>query len=88
MNNQLVLMIDTNIPAFAWHFKWFIYINSFIHGGFPGGSDSKELPGMQENPGSIPGLGRSPGEGNGYPVQYSCLENSMDRGAWRAYLQQ
>ena len=36
------------------------------------------------DPGSIPGLGRSPGEGNGNPLQYSCLENSMDRGAWRA----
>ena len=36
------------------------------------------------DPGSIPGLGRSPGEGNGYPLQYSCLENSMDRGAWEA----
>ena len=35
--------------------------------------------------GSIPGLGRSPGEGNGKPLQYSCLENPMDRGAWRAY---
>ena len=34
--------------------------------------------------GSIPGLGRSPGEGNGNPLQYSCLENPMDRGAWRA----
>ena len=33
---------------------------------------------------SIPGLGRSPGEGNGYPLQYSCLENSIDRGAWQA----
>ena len=37
-----------------------------------------------ENPFSIPGLGRSPREGNGYPLQYSCLENPMDRGAWRA----
>ena len=36
------------------------------------------------NPGSIPGSGRSPGEGNGNPLQYSCLENSMDRGAWWA----
>ena len=34
--------------------------------------------------GSIPGLGRSPGEGKGYPLQYSCLENSVDRGAWQA----
>ena len=37
-----------------------------------------------EDPGSIPGLGRSPGEGNGNPLQYSCLENPMDRGAWQA----
>ena len=36
--------------------------------------------------GPIPGLGRSPEEGNGYPLQYSCLENSMDRGAWQATL--
>ena len=36
------------------------------------------------DPGSIPGLGRSPGEGNGNPLQYSCLENPMDRGAWQA----
>ena len=41
-------------------------------------------PAMQEDPGSIPGLGRFPGEGNGNPFQYSCLENSMDRGAWKA----
>ena len=38
----------------------------------------KNLPAMQEDPGLIPGLGRSPGEGNGYPLQYSGLENSMD----------
>ena len=36
------------------------------------------------DPGSVPVLGRSPGEGNGNPLQYSCLENPMDRGAWRA----
>ena len=47
----------------------------------------KNLPanaGDINNMGSIPGLGRSPGEGNGNPLQYSCLENSMDRGTWRA----
>ena len=49
--------------------------------GFPGGSDSKESAWNAGNPGLIPGLGRSPGEENGYPIQYSCLENSMDRGA-------
>ena len=42
------------------------------------------LPAMQVGPGLIPGWGRSPGEENGSPLQYSCLENPMDRGAWRA----
>ena len=51
---------------------------------FPGGSDSKESACSVGDPGSIPGWGRSPGEGNGNPLQYSCLENSMDRGAWQA----
>ena len=51
---------------------------------FPGGSDGKESACNAGDPGSIPGLGRSSGEGNGNPLQYSCLENSMDRGAWRA----
>ena len=45
----------------------------------------KNLPAKQErDPGSISGSGRSPGEENGYPLQYSCLENSMDRGDWQA----
>ena len=43
----------------------------------------KNLPANAEDPGSIPGSGKSPGEGNGYPLQYSCLENSMNRGACR-----
>ena len=51
--------------------------------GFPGGSDGKESAGL----GLILGSGRSPGEGNGDPLQYSCLENPMDRGAWRATIQ-
>ena len=52
--------------------------------GFPGGSVCKESTCNSGNPGSVPGLGRSPGAGNGNPLQYSYLENSMDRGAWRA----
>ena len=52
--------------------------------GFPSGSDGKESACRAGDPGSIPGLGRSPGEGDGYPLQYSGLENSMDRGAWWA----
>ena len=51
---------------------------------FPGGSDGKESACIAGDSGSIPGLGRSPGEGNGYPRCYSCLENSLDRGAWWA----
>ena len=46
--------------------------------GFPGGSASKESACSVGDVGSVPGLGRSPGEGNGYPLQDSCLENSMD----------
>ena len=52
--------------------------------GFPSGSDGKEYACSVGDPDSIPELRRSPGEGNGYPLQYSCLENSIDRGAWRA----
>ena len=52
--------------------------------GFPGGSDLKESARNIRNPGLIPGSGRSPGEGKGNPLQYSCLENPMDRGAWQA----
>ena len=51
--------------------------------GFPGGSAVKNPPVYAGDAGSIPGSGRSPGEGNGYPFKYSCLKNSMDRGAWR-----
>ena len=52
--------------------------------GFPGGSQGKESACNEGDPGSIPGLRRSPGEGNGSPLQFSCLENPMDRGAWWA----
>ena len=50
--------------------------------GFPGGSVVKNLPANVEDTVSIPGLGRSPGGGHGNPLQYSWLENPMDRGAW------
>jgi len=54
--------------------------------GFPGGSDGKESADNAGDPGSIPESGRSLGQGNGKPLQDSCLENSMDRGAWWAIL--
>ena len=49
---------------------------------FPAGSVHKESASNARDPGSIPGRGRSPGEGNGNPLQYSCLENAMDGGTW------
>ena len=52
--------------------------------GFPSGSDGKASVCNAGDPGSIPRLGRSPGEGNGSPLQHSCLENPMGRGAWQA----
>ena len=52
--------------------------------GFPGGSDDKVPKCNAEDPGSILEVGRSPGKGNGNSLQYSCLENSMDRGVWWA----
>ena len=58
-----------------------LYI-SFDNTGTPGGSDGKASVYNEGDLGSIPGSGRSPGEGNGNPLQYYCLENAMDRGAW------
>ena len=52
--------------------------------GFPAGSDGTESACSMGDPGLIRGSGIPPGEGNGYPLQYSCLKNPMDRGAWRA----
>ena len=52
--------------------------------GFPGGSEVKVFAWNAGDLGLIPGSGRSPGEGNGNPLQYSCLENPMDREAWQA----
>ena len=52
--------------------------------GFPGGLVVKNPPAKAGDTGSTPGLGRSPGEGNGNPLQYSCLGNPMDRGSWWA----
>ena len=59
-----------------------IYLKLGPEKGLPGGSDSKEFANTGDR-GLIPGLGRSPGEGNGNSLQYSCLENSMDRKAWQ-----
>ena len=72
-------------------FKILVYIYSILnishydlYMGFPDGSSSKESSRNAGDTGLIPGLGRSPGEGNGNPLQYYCLENSVNRGTWRA----
>ena len=66
-------------PGFIKNFK--IWIS---HRTFPGGSDSKESASNVGVLSLIPGLGRPPGEGHGYSLKYSCLENSMGKGAWQA----
>ena len=70
----------------SFHFQVIVY-NCFsspfmFFGAFPGGSDSKASACNAGDPGLIPGSGRSPGEGNGNPLQHSCLEHPMDGGAW------
>ena len=69
----------------CWHLTY-IHLTTIKHQmlGFPGGSDGKESPIVQETQVQSLGQDDSPGEGNGYPLQDSYLENSMDRGAWRA----
>ena len=69
-----------NLPVYIF----FSQVFRSLFWGSPGGSDGKESACNAGDQGLIPGLGRSPGEGNGYPLQYSCLENLMDRGAWQA----
>ena len=63
--------------------KIFFNDSSMENLGFPGGSEVKNLPANAGDTGLISGMGTSHGEGNGNPLQYSCLGNAMDRGAWR-----
>ena len=71
--------VPTGWGFVSFSFGKFIIIRAL---GFPGGSEVKVSASNVGNLGSIPGWGRSPGEGNGNQLQYSCLENPMDRGAW------
>ena len=78
-------MRETGAPSLGWEgpLEKEMTMHSIIL-SFPGGSDGKESACNAEDPGSIPGLGKSPGKGNGNPLQCPCLGNPMDRGAWRA----
>ena len=73
------------IPLDSFCFKVYLGLNGLsLLWGFPGGLGGKESVCNAGDPGSMPGSGRSPGEGNGCPLQYSCLGNPGDRGAWWA----
>ena len=79
---ELIFCISFGLVGFILFGFWLsLNIN---HRGFSGVSVVKNLTANAGDVGLIPGLGRYPGEGNGDPVQYSCLGNPMDRGAWRA----
>ena len=67
-----------------WHYAKATIWRNYWGMGFPGGLDGKESAYSAEDLGSIPGSGRSSTEGNGNPLQYSCLENTMDGGSWQA----
>ena len=97
---ESLVMMRWNVSLRSWKERLFSTMTPLLHRNslwavfqpvtiltlwdFPGGSDGKESASNAGDMGSISGSGRSPGEGNGYPLQYSCLENCMDRGAWRA----
>ena len=78
------MIISRSIHAAANGIISFFKTEKYPTKGFPVGSVVKTPPAQAGDMGLIPGLGRSPGEGNVNPLQYSCLENPMDRGAWRA----
>ena len=77
-----VKIYKTVVPWFRFILDCQAFLSSNM--SFPGGSDGKESACNARDPGLIPGLGRFPGEGNGNPLQYSCLENSRNREAWWA----
>ena len=82
---KLLTMADRRKHVHICRYSWCRYGYTYgTYRGFPFGSDSEEAACSVGYPGLIPGSGRSPGEGNGTPLQYSCLENPMDGGAWRA----
>ena len=78
-----IWILDTQQRIFfQYKYALYKYLENKLDMGFPGGSEVKASAPNAGAPGLIPGLGRSPGEGNGNPLQYSCLENPMDREAW------
>ena len=83
---SFTLTVFPSISPFLFVSIYFMYLRVLTL-GLSGVTDGKESAGNVGDPGSIPRKGRSLGEGNCNPLQYSCLENSMDRGAWWATVQ-
>ena len=81
MNEKKIQYKQEEVVFFSFFLSFFFFVR-LEKLGFPGGSDGKESACNAGDLGSIPGSGRSPGEGNGNPLQYSCLENPMEGGAW------
>ena len=77
-----ICFLSLEFCLFKMSCKWNYALGNIL--GFPGGSEVKASACNAEDLGSVPGSGRYPGEGNSNPLQYSCLENPMDRGAWWA----
>ena len=82
--HSFIIVILCSLPFFIFIFYYLFVLLYYLLRGFPGGSVVKNLPDNVGDVGQIPGLVRSPGEGNGNPFQYSCLGNPKDRGAWWA----
>ena len=81
---ELILInLHVQLSSTPWNSNTEGYINCIFILGFAGGSDGKESACNAGDLDLTPGSGRVPGEGNGYPLKYSCLENPMDRGAWQ-----
>ena len=80
---KFINIVQQKIKVLTILFSIFTCLTPCQPRSFPGGSDSKEFACNARDPGSIPGSGRSPGEGNSNPLRYSGLENSTDSGAWQ-----
>ena len=81
MHRFLAPLLLSNTRSFSLSPRETPYVSAM---DFPGDSTVKKLPAIVGDKGSAPGSGRSPGERNGHPLQYSCLGNSMDKGGWQA----
>jgi len=79
--DETILLAFTETVSFSFLFEY-TWFGFYLALGFTGGSEVKVSACNVEDPGLIPVSGRSPGEGNGSPLQYSCLENPMEEGAW------